>query len=384
MFTALWITVFLLAFANGANDNAKGVATLRGSGLTTDTIAILWGTLWTFFGALSSAKIGARLIALFNGNDLLPPEAIGRSDLLLTVAFASGATVLFASRIGAPISTTHALTGALIGTGAAAFGIGPLRLAALGKGIVLPLLVSPLLSLGLTLLLFSILRPLRRLAESCVCLVRRGPVVISEKVLTQSFAAPPVEIVIGSAVECRSVAATDRFTPLNGVHWLSAGLMSFSRGLNDTPKIAALLLGVGAGPLKEWTIGGVALAMALGGILGARRVSRTLSTGITPMDPVQGFSANLITALLVSCASGLGVPVSTTHVSCGSLFGIGLLHRSRTDWRQVGQILLAWAITLPLAALLGAFLYPLLKVFLWPLSWYLEIDQPYWCKISPQ
>lgn len=159
------------------------------------------------------------------------------------------------------------------------------------------------------------------------------------------------------------MAATDRFTPLNGVHWLSAGLMSFSRGLNDTPKIAALLFGV-AGPFKEWAIGGVALAMAIGGILGARRVSRTLSERITPMNPVEGFSANLITALLVSGASQLGMPVSTTHVSCGSLFGIGLLHRKTTDWRLVGQILLAWGITLPLAALLGAVLYRLLEVFL--------------------
>lgn len=238
MTIALWMTVLLLAFANGANDNAKGVATLRGSGLATDAVAILWGTLWTSFGALLSTQIGV------------------------------------------PISTTHALTGALIGTGAAAFGIGPLHLATLGKGIVLPLLLSPLLALGLTLLLFSLLRPLRRFAESCVCLVRREPVVISEQALARSLSAPPAEIVIGSAAECRSVAATNRFTPLNGFHWLSAGLMSFSRGLNDTPKIAALLLAIGSGPTKEWAIGGIALAMAVGGMLGARRVSRTLSEAL--------------------------------------------------------------------------------------------------------
>jgi PiT family inorganic phosphate transporter len=364
MTALLWMTVLLLAFANGTNDNAKGVATLRGSGLASDTVAILWGTLWTFFGALLSAQIGAKLIALFNGNGLLPAEEIGRPDLLLTVGLASGGTVLFASRIGVPISTTHALTGALIGTGAAAFGIGPLRIETLGKGIVLPLLVSPLLSLGLTLLLFSFLRPLRRFAESCVCLVRREPVIVSEQALAQSLSAPPAEIVIGSAAECRSAAGADRFTPLNGIHWLSAGLMSFSRGLNDTPKIAALLFATQAGPLKGWAVGGTALAMAVGGMLGARRVSRTLSERITPMNPVEGFSANLITALLVSGASQLGMPVSTTHISCGSLFGLGLLHRNTTDWRLVGQILLAWGITLPLAALLGAVLYRLLEVSL--------------------
>jgi PiT family inorganic phosphate transporter len=137
--------------------------------------------------------------------------------------------------------------------------------------------------------------------------------------------------------------------------------MSFSRGLNDTPKIAALLIGAGAGLSPEWAVSGVAFAMAAGGILGAQQVSRTLSKKITPMDPVQGASANLITSLLVSGASRLGIPVSTTHVARGSLFGIGALRKSETNWNRVAQILLAWGITLPGAALLGVSFYFLIE-----------------------
>jgi PiT family inorganic phosphate transporter len=77
-----------------------------------------------------------------------------------------------------------------------------------------------------------------------------------------------------------------------------------------------------------------------------------MAHGVTEMNPGQGFTANIVTALLVIGASSFGVPVSTTHVSCGSLFGIGAV-TGRAKWRSIRHILLAWAITLPVAALLA-------------------------------
>lgn len=365
MTIALWTTVLLLAFANGSNDNSKGVATLRGSGLAGYTVTILWGTGWTFVGALLSAKLAARLMTLFNGQGLLPPDAGGRPELSLTVALAAAATVLLASRIGAPISTTHTLTGAWVGGGIVAVGMGNIHFETLGRKFLLPLLASPFLSLGLTLLLFPLVAPLRRFANACVCLVRREPALISREALIQSSTVQSMDLVVGTSSECETIGVAGRFAPLSVVHWLSAGLMSLSRGLNDTPKIAALLMaappGVGTGA-PMMAVFAAASAMALGGMVGARRVSQTLSEKITPMDPVQGLSANVITLLLVSGASQLGLPVSTTHVACGSLFGIGVLRKGETDWRQVLQILLAWGITLPVAALLGASFYFLFKV----------------------
>lgn len=100
--------------------------------------------------------------------------------------------------------------------------------------------------------------------------------------------------------------------------------------------------------------------MALGGLLNARRVAETLSHKITAMNHGQGFSANLATGLLVILASTLGLPVSTTHVSVGALFGIGATTR-QADHRVVSGIVLSWLLTLPCAMMaLGAAAYGLL------------------------
>ena len=131
--------------------------------------------------------------------------------------------------------------------------------------------------------------------------------------------------------------------------------MSFARGLNDTPKIVALLLVVKALDVK-WGMLGVALGMTVGGLLNSRRVAMTMSKKITPLTHGQGFAANLVTSVLVILASRFGMPVSTTHVSCGSLFGIGLMTR-QAHVRVISQIVLSWVLTLPVAAVLGAGLY---------------------------
>jgi PiT family inorganic phosphate transporter len=142
-------------------------------------------------------------------------------------------------------------------------------------------------------------------------------------------------------------------------HFLSAGSVSFARGLNDTPKIVALLLVVKALDVK-WGMLGVAVGMSLGGLLNARRVAMTMSKKITSLTHGQGFTANLVTSALVIFASRFGMPVSTTHVSCGSLFGIGLTSR-QANTRVISQIIMSWILTLPVAAVLGASLYWLLS-----------------------
>ena len=96
--------------------------------------------------------------------------------------------------------------------------------------------------------------------------------------------------------------------------------------------------------------------MAAGGLLSGRRVAETLAHKITGMNPGEGFSANLATALLVTTASFHGLPVSTTHVSVGSLLGIGITTR-QAKWKTVIPVLLSWIITLPCAAALGALFY---------------------------
>jgi PiT family inorganic phosphate transporter len=102
--------------------------------------------------------------------------------------------------------------------------------------------------------------------------------------------------------------------------------------------------------------------MALGGVLSARRVAETMSLKITSIEPTQGLAANLVTCLLVTAASRWGLPVSTTHVAVGSLFGIGLV-TGRARARTILAILLAWATTLPIAGALAAMVFLVLRAF---------------------
>ena len=107
-------------------------------------------------------------------------------------------------------------------------------------------------------------------------------------------------------------------------------------------------------------LGLVAVVMAVGGVVSSRRVAETMSKKITRMSPGQGLTANLVTSLLVAGASRLGLPVSTTHVSVGSLFGIGVVNGTARA-RMVLTILVAWVTTLPLGAVLAAGVYVLLR-----------------------
>jgi len=144
-----------------------------------------------------------------------------------------------------------------------------------------------------------------------------------------------------------------------GMHWLSSAAISFGRGLNDTPKIAAVLF-VSTVAAVKFDYLFVALAIAAGGLLAAGRVARMISKRITPMAPSEAVTANLVSVVLLMIASLVAVPVSATHVTSGSIFGIGLLRRDEADWGKVREILLSWVATLPLAAILAVMSYQLL------------------------
>src|SRR5438093_6987552 len=124
-------------------------------------------------------------------------------------------------------------------------------------------------------------------------------------------------------------------------------------------KVVALLLVASALNIRLG-FAAAATGIALGGLLNAKKGAETMSHKITGMNPGQGFAANLSTALLVTTASYHGLPVSTTHVSVGSLLGIGI-STNQAKWKPVFAILLSWIITLPCAALLAASIYWLIQ-----------------------
>ena len=148
---------------------------------------------------------------------------------------------------------------------------------------------------------------------------------------------------------------------LDLAHLASASLVCFARALNDTPKIVALMLVVPALDARYGMLAVVA-AMLLGGLLNARKVAHTMSLKISQMNDGQAFTANFITGLLVTGASALAMPVSTTHVSVGAISGIGLANRS-VDRGMLSQIVLSWLLTLPVAALIAGGVYTSLRFF---------------------
>lgn len=352
----------LVAYANGANDNFKGVASLFGSRTCDYRLALAWATLTTFAGSLTAIYLAQELLSRFSGQGLVPEDLLATPGFVVAVAFGAGATVMLAALSGFPISTTHSLLGGLVGAGWMAVGA-QLNAGVLGKYFVAPLLLSPLLAMAVGAVCYLLLRWTRLQAglrkELCVCAgVEEQVVPLPQPASVMAAQAlPTVSVTIDQPASC-----TQRYAGrvlgigvgqlLDAFHFLSAGAVSFARGLNDTPKIAALLLVVGALDIR-WGLVGVAVAMAAGGLLHGRRVARTMSDKITSMSPSQGFAANLATALLVTTASVHGLPVSTTHVSVGSLVGMGVVTR-QAHGTSVLTVLAAWVITLPCAFVFAA------------------------------
>jgi PiT family inorganic phosphate transporter len=360
--------VFALAFANGANDVSKAIATLVGSGVTNYRSAIAWGTVWTVAGAALAAVVASAMIKTF-AHGLVQAGTIIEPAVTLAVLTGAMAWVLFAARTGLPVSTTHALTGAIVGTGLVAFAGEGLLWSAIGKKIALPLLVSPFLALTISLLIHPAVRALARKWEgACLCVMpaSRALVTVDSQGGTRTlFQASSIgSPVMAVPSQCDRAGLQGLVVGLDTIHWISSGLASFARGTNDAPKIVAMLL-LGSAT-AAWSsnssqlaaFGGVALAMGLGSYLGGRRVTEVLAEKVTRMNHMEGLSANLTTSGLVLAAGTLGLPVSTTHVSSSAIIGIGLLKGlSNVRWTTVRDMVLAWVVTIPASGLLASIAY---------------------------
>ncbi|MCC5630316.1 inorganic phosphate transporter [Nostoc sphaeroides] len=314
---SLFIATLFLAYSNGANDNFKGVATLFGSRTSSYQTAILWATFTTLAGAVTATFLASTLIKNFSGKGLVPDAIANSPEFHLAVAIAAGLTVLIATLMGFPISTTHSLTGALVGAGLVAIGL-QVNFAALGASFILPLLLSPIIAIPLGAGIYSLYN----------YIISKWNLSVNQKII-------------------------------DTCHFLSAGIVSFTRGLNDTPKIFSLILVIEYFSIQGGMIT-IAIAMALGGLLNSQKVAVTMSEKITSLNHTQGLSANIVTGILVIAASRFGLPVSTTHVSVGSIFGVGFTGK-KNNMRVFYQILLSWVLTLPTAAIISGITYRLLQ-----------------------
>lgn len=365
----LFLATCFLSYSNGANDNFKGVATLFGSRTTNYKHAIWWASITTFAGSMASIFFAHGLASTFSGKGLVPQSVAISPEFLTAVAIGAAITVMVATVTGFPISTTHSLTGALVGAGFVAIG-SQVNFTVLGASFFLPLLLSPVIATVSGGVLYMIFRSIRIRSgitkEWCLCIGEQREVIPSCKpaaALSSKYGSS-LNATIDTEENCQEMykgyfLGINSQILLDYSHFCSAGIVCFARGLNDTPKIVALLL-LMKGLSIPWGTLAVAVGVAVGGLFNARKVADTMSNKITKLNHGQGFTANFVTGILVILASKFGVPVSTTHVSVGSLFGIGLFTRN-INFRMVLEILLSWFVTLPVAAVFSGGVYWILK-----------------------
>ena len=324
----LWIvvgTALAFDFTNGFHDTANSVATSISTRAMPPRVAVSVAAVLNFVGAFLSLEVAATIASGIVEADLVTP-AIVFAGLVGAIAW-NLATWYF----GLPSSSSHALIGGVVGAAFAAEGPD----AVLGSGIVekvaVPALVAPVLALAVSAIAIS-------LAYRIVGRRHPGPV-------SRGF----------------------RFGQV-----ISASLFSLSHGTNDAQKTMGIIVLalVANGSLSNsadvptWVVLSAATAIALGTYVGGWRIIRTMGSRIIKMDPAQGFAAEGAGAAVILLASHAGFPLSTTHVISGGIMGAGAAKRlSAVRWGVAGNIVLAWVLTLPAAAAVGALTYGVVALF---------------------
>jgi PiT family inorganic phosphate transporter len=308
-------------FLNGRNDAANSIATIVSTRVLAPRYAVAWAAFFNFIAFLVFGLNVASTI----GQGIISGDAI--SDQVIFGALMGAISWnITTGYLGIPSSSSHALIGGLVGAGVAHVGIRAIVWNGIGKTSA-AIVLSPMTGLALALLL----------------------------VLFVSWA-------FVRAVPSRVDGIFRR------VQFVSASLYSLGHGGNDAQKtmgiIAALLTAhaqvPGAFHVPFWVVISCNGAMALGTLLGGWRIVRTMGSRITRLTPVQGVCAETAGSITLFLATGLGIPVSTTHTITGAIVGVGAARRaSAVRWNVAQRIVIAWVITMPAAALIGAVFYGL-------------------------
>ena len=303
-------------FTNGFHDTANAMATPIATGALKPKTAVAIAAILNLVGAFLSTEV-ARTIS---GG--LIREGDGGVQITPVMIFAGliGAILwnMVTWLLGLPSSSSHALFGGLIGAAIVGAGFGSIDVSVLMSKIVFPAVLAPLVA-GLAAFLAT------RIAYT-----------ITKKRQRSGFRRGQI---------------------------FTSSLVSLAHGTNDAQKtmgvitltlIAGGFQAAGSGPVF-WVIALCALAIALGTYTGGWRIIRTMGTGLTEIEPGQGFAAEASTAATILASSHLGFALSTTQVSSGSVIGTGIGRKGASvRWNTAGRIALGWLITIPASGLVGA------------------------------
>ncbi len=321
----LILLALLFDFINGMNDAANSVATIVSTRVLTPRQAVVWAAFFNFAAAFFFGVHVAETI----GRGIIETSVITPTMILATLIGATTWSFL-CTRLGIPISISHALVGGLVGTALAKSGIQALIMPGLLK-IFLFIVLAPMLGMFLGFVIM--------LSVYWIC--RKQP-----------------------------PRAVDKW--FRRLQLVSAALYSLGHGTNDAQKtmgIIAILL-YSTGHLGEtfyvpfWVIISCYFAIAMGTLMGGWRVIETLGMKMTKLRPVHGFSAETAAAGSILMSSLLGIPVSTTHTITGAIIGVGATTKfSAIRWGIAYKIVWAWILTIPGSGLMSALTWQIL-VFL--------------------
>jgi len=324
----LWIvvaTALAFDFTNGFHDTANVVATTISTRALPPRVAVTLASILNFVGAFLSLAVAATI-----ANDIVEQGLV-----TTTIVFAGlvGAIVwnVVTWYFGLPSSSSHALVGGVVGAMLAAHGTAAVQFDGLLGKVLIPAVIAPVLA----------------------------------------FAVAGVGILVCYRVVGRlAPGPVSRGYRLGQV--LSGGMLALAHGTNDAQKTMGVItlaliangnLGAGAG-VPTWVVVSAATAIALGTYIGGWRIIKTMGSRIIKMDPAQGFAAQGAGAATILAATHFGYPLSTTHVISGGVMGAGAAKRlSAVRWGVAGNIVVAWVLTLPCAALVGAVVYGITHVF---------------------
>jgi PiT family inorganic phosphate transporter len=332
VFTLVCIVILIALifdYVNGMHDAANAIATVVSTRVLTPTKAVAMAAI---FNAIS-AVVGTH-VATAIGKGIIRPELVDEFAIFAALVGAIVWNVL-TWWLGLPSSSSHALIGGLVGAGLAKAGVASLVWAGIGKA-VLFIVLSPLIGFCLALFLM--------LATFWIC---------------RRFSAPRV----------------DRF--FRRAQLFSAAFYSFGHGSNDAQKTAGIIAlvwyryelttkGQAVFHVPWWLAMVCAVVIGLGTFSGGWRIVKTMGSKICKLKPVGGFCAETAGALTLLGTALFGIPVSTTHTITGAIIGVGSLQRfSAVRWGVAGNIVVAWVLTIPAAALVGFAAYYLVL----PISW---------------
>ena len=339
MIEATWgLIVFIIGVAlffdytNGFHDSANSISTVVSTKVLSPRNAVAFAAFFNFFAAFAFTVAVASTISKIIQLEIVPSEIVPYIILSALIGAITWNIITWLS--GLPTSSSHALIGGLTGAGISAAGLAAIKWSAV-ELIVTFMVISPLIGLACGFLFMVVVLNLTKKAHKST--------------------------------------ADSYFRKLQLV---SAGTYSFSHGTNDAQKtmgiITPLLYSIGYYgtsvdpnnlPVPLWVILMAHAAIALGTLSGGWRIVKTMGSKITKLRPVHGFAAETAGAATILGASAVGIPVSTTHIICTSIMGVGTtMGTSAVKWGIARTIALAWILTIPLAALIGFVAFAIIRV----------------------